>query len=957
MTNRRTTLPRGFSFAPRIDTSRHFIVPWMILAISVLATAWAWNDTRTQALDVSQRRFNREAAQIERTIRERLLIYEDALRGGQGLFVANKGAVKRDQWRRYVENLRLDERYPGTLGVGFSLRIAPSEKAAHVAQMRSEGFPNYALRPQEERSEYHSIIYLEPSEGRNQRAFGYDMFSEPVRRAAMQRARDTGLPTASSKVTLVQEADQDIQAGFLMYLPVYRESSVLETVEQRRAALFGFVYSPFRMKDLMKGAFGASSPTVGFEIYDGAGIERDALLYDGIDDLALGEAYRPIFSRTSSMELGGHAWTLRFISLPAFDLAIDNREPLLVATGGLAVSLLLFGITWSLATTRRRALTLANGMTAELSESREQFKAVSETANDAIVTANSRGEIVYFNQAATRLFGHSADEAIGQSLTLLMPVRFHESHNQGFKRFLNGGESKVIGKTVELAGRKKDGTEFPLELSLANWHTSGGLFFTAILRDITERKQAETEIAATTRELEAASKLKSEFLANMSHELRTPLNAIIGFTQLMYDGKVGPVSRQHREYMGDILNSSKHLLELINDVLDLSKIEAGKMDFSPEPIELRKLATEVTNILQGLTASKRLTMEVEVSPAVETVMSDPARLKQILYNYLSNAIKFTPDEGRVTIRALPEDADHFRLQVDDTGIGIQPEQMSKLFGEFQQLDIGTAKKHQGTGLGLALTKKLVEVQGGRVGVHSEPGRGSTFYAVLPRAAVQEQKSQSDDRCFVTSSGTAPRVLVIDDNDKDLEWLCKILSEAGYSADTAKTGAEGLAKAQTSSYSAILLDLILPDMAGWDVLHSVRTRGPNRDGPVIIITIVAEKEVAKAFPVEDYLVKPVSPETLVNSLRQAGVHPNALKKRVLVVDDDASARKIASAALQCTGYEPVCHASGQQGLTTAAREDFAPVVLDLLMPEIDGFEFLERFRQIDRGSNFRLNPSP
>jgi PAS domain S-box-containing protein len=684
---------------------------------------------------------------------------------------------------------------------------------------------------------------------------------------------------------------------------------------------------------------------VGFEIYDGAGIKREAILYDGIDDPALGATYRPAFARTSGMVLGGHVWTLRFISLPAFDTTVDNRESMLVAAGGLAVSLLLFGVTWSLATTRRRALTLANGITADLSESREQFRAVSETANDAIVTANSRGEIVYFNQAATRLFGHSADEAIGRPLTLLMPIRFHESHTQGFQRLLSGGESRVVGRTVELVGRKKDGSEFPLELSLATWHTSRGLFFTGILRDISERKQAEAEIAATTRELEAASKLKSEFLANMSHELRTPLNAIIGFTQLMHDGKVGPVSPQHREYMGDILNSSKHLLELINDVLDLAKIEAGKMDFTREPIDLRKLITEVTSILHSLTASKRLTMGVEVAPAVEHVTSDPAKLKQILYNYLSNAIKFTPDEGSVTIRALAEGTEYFRLQVEDTGIGIQAEQMGKLFGEFQQLDVGAAKKHQGTGLGLALTKKLVEAQGGRVGARSEPGRGSAFYAILPRAAAREKQTQNDDRCLPPSAGTASRVLVIDDNDNDLEWLCKILSEAGYAADTAKTGAEGLAKAQTSAYGAILLDLILPDMVGWDVLHSIRTRGPNRDRPVIIITVVAEKEVAKAFPVQDYLVKPVAAETLVNTLRQAATHSSALKKKVLVVDDDASTRKIASAALQCTGYEPVCHASGQQGLTTAAREEFAAVVLDLVMPEIDGFAFLERFRQI------------
>jgi two-component system sensor histidine kinase/response regulator len=243
--------------------------------------------------------------------------------------------------------------------------------------------------------------------------------------------------------------------------------------------------------------------------------------------------------------------------------------------------------------------------------------------------------------------------------------------------------------------------------------------------------QKIVELEAQNRRVQDVNRLKSEFLANMSHELRTPLNAIIGFAQLMHDGKVGAVSAQHQEYLGDILGSARHLLQLINDVLDLSKVEAGKLEFNPEPVNLKRIISEVRQVLQALSANKRLTIEIEVSAVVEQLVIDPAKLKQVLYNYLSNAIKFTPEEGQITVRAIQEDSENFRLEVEDTGIGIPPDEFGKLFVEFQQLESGTTKKHQGTGLGLALTRKIVEAQGGRVGVESVQGRGSVFYAVLP----------------------------------------------------------------------------------------------------------------------------------------------------------------------------------------------------------------------------------
>jgi signal transduction histidine kinase len=258
-------------------------------------------------------------------------------------------------------------------------------------------------------------------------------------------------------------------------------------------------------------------------------------------------------------------------------------------------------------------------------------------------------------------------------------------------------------------------------------------------RDIAKRESLEEELRRTNDELvqqnyrvQEANRLKSEFLANMSHELRTPLNGVIGFAELMHDGKVGPVSSNHKEYLGDILGSAKHLLQLINDVLDLSKIEAGKMEFNPEPVNLELVVGEVRDTLRTLAANKRINVEIQVDPILSTIIADVRSLKQILYNYLSNAIKFTPDGGSVSVRCALTDTTQFRIEVEDNGIGIGSADLGRLFVEFQQLDATTAKKYAGTGLGLALTKRMVEAQGGTVGVRSAPGKGSVFHVVLPR---------------------------------------------------------------------------------------------------------------------------------------------------------------------------------------------------------------------------------
>jgi PAS domain S-box-containing protein len=482
-----------------------------------------------------------------------------------------------------------------------------------------------------------------------------------------------------------------------------------------------------------------------------------------------------------------------------------------------------------------------------LLENDRRKAAMMNIALDCIVTAEPTGRIAECNPAAERVFDYDEHTLRQQNLGELL-----------FPDFPSGGRlddylsaaNVPLGTRVELSALRRGGERFPAEVSLTEIQSAGRRSFAVFVRDLTEQKAGEESmrrgiiLAEENLRVHEASRLKSEFLANMSHELRTPLNAIIGFAELLYDGQVTPDMPQFKEFVHDILTSGQHLLQLINDVLDLSKVEAGRLEFHPEQTDLSHAIGESIGVLRTLAAQKRVAITHDVDASIGAVSVDRARLKQVLYNYLSNAIKFTPEGGSVAVSATADGEDSFRISVKDTGIGISPADRDRLFIEFNQLEAGAAKKHQGTGLGLALTKRLVEAQGGRVGVHSVPGEGSTFFAVLPRRSaagpahhfIAAKRIGAPAQSIGGDSSDEGAVLVVDDDAGSCRLMAASLEKLGYRSVCMHRGGDALAFCERQTPLAVVLDLQMPEMDGFMFLDHFRRLPSCRHIPVIVWTV-------------------------------------------------------------------------------------------------------------------------
>ena len=511
-------------------------------------------------------------------------------------------------------------------------------------------------------------------------------------------------------------------------------------------------------------------------------------------------------------------------------------------------------------------------------------------------------------------------------------------------------------------------------------------------------KEQRDELNIKTQELAAASKTKSEFLANMSHELRTPLNSIIGFSEILHDATFGALNEKQSRYVSNILTSGKHLLGLINDILDLSKVEAGKMELQYEEFNVPDAINEVNTVTAPLAAKKNIVIETNIGPELTTIVADKGKIKQVFYNLISNATKFTPKKGSVNINGQRV-GDMAQFEVKDTGIGISKDDQKKLFRSFMQLDASTSREYNGTGLGLVLVKRFVEQHGGEVRLESEPGKGSSFIFTIPIEgkikapgaikepgpkagtkvtaipevpavketvsaeakagtakmpevpAVKETVTEADLEPIKIPSivepegatGNEPLILVVEDDINASELLTITLTKAGYRAVPAYTGKEALALVEKMEPFAITLDIMLPGMDGWEVLNRLKDNPNTCHIPVIVISMVDNKEIGFALGVVDYFVKPVEKSTLLASLRDLKKALKVKAMKVLIVDDEPNVVEMMSAMIESDRCGVIRAYGGQEGIDKAICEHPDVLILDLMMPVITGFDVISTLK--------------
>ncbi|MDO8891717.1 MAG: CHASE domain-containing protein [Sulfurimicrobium sp.] len=794
----------------------------------------------------------REAVQV------RMHAYEQVLRGGIGLFNASEH-VSRQTWHDYVSSLNINENFPGIQGIGFSQYILPDELQRHIERIRSEGFPEYTVKPAGKRPEYTSIIYLEPFDARNQRAFGFDMLSEATRHAAMARARDTGHTAVSGKVILKQETSKDIQSGFLMYLPLYRKGVNLDSVEQRQNALLGYVYSPFRMTNLMRGILGQEEKSfdIDLEIYDGTEISDNTLMYDH-DGIMYGNNANHVrlFSHVVKLEIEWQDWTLVITSTPTFEAAIDHSKSTIVALAGILISLLFSAVVWSLGTQRSRAQELALRMTASLRKQEALTHAIVDDAADGIITIDDAGCIQSFNRMAELIFGYALDEVKEKNVNLLMPEPYHSAHDGYLVNYLSTGSKKLIGIGREVVGLRKNGETFPMDLAVSEVQQSDQTrLFVGIVRDISQRKKIEEDLRRSEERFDLAMRgandglwdldmktdrvyysprwksmlgfsqdeisdsseewrkrihpddldrvmgevnaymagnaehfrsehrlhckdghylwilsraivqcdadgkphrmvgiqtdiskrkqmdsLKSEFVSTVSHELRTPLTSIRGSLGLVSGGVAGELPAQAKSLIAIAYGNTERLLALINDLLDIDKIQSGKMDFHLKPQALMPLIEQAITANGGYAEQYQMSYRITSSLPEVMVNADSERLVQVMSNLLSNAAKFSHPGDQVEIATTLENQ-RVRIAVTDHGVGIPEAFHERIFEKFTQADSSDTRHKGGTGLGLSITKAIVEMMHGEIGFSSKQGVGTTFWFILPE--YTETTSTSD----------------------------------------------------------------------------------------------------------------------------------------------------------------------------------------------------------------------
>jgi signal transduction histidine kinase/ActR/RegA family two-component response regulator len=737
--------------------------PSLVLAVGLVATGTWVVYTRNTARAKDRIRFDSAVDDVRDGLVTTLDTHVALLRAGAGLFAASR-EVTPAEFHEFVERLELRARYPGIQGIGYAMRVPAARLDEAVARIRAASFPNFAITPAGWRSDYYPIVFLEPLDRRNQAAIGYDMFAEPVRHAAMDRAARLAAPAASGKVTLRQEIDLDKQAGFLIYVPIYSTGVPPVTEAARLRALRGFVYSPFRAGDLLQTILaGSASASLHVRVYDGDRQAAGALLFE---TPTTAEDTSQRLEKAARVDIAGRSWLLLFTSGPAFGSASDLRLVPWILVVGVGVSLLLFIATRA----EVRARTAAEAAAVELRRSEEALR-----ANEAELT-----------------------------------------------------------------------------------------------------RLVDAERAAHA-EATSANRTKDEFLATLSHELRTPLNAILGWASMLKAGQL-PES-QHARALEVIARNAETQAELIEDLLDVSRIMTGKLRLDVRPTALAPAIQAAVDAVRPAADAKGIALDWQAATD-GPVLGDPDRLQQVAWNLLTNAIKFTPQGGRVSA-SLRRAGTELEFRVADTGIGIATDFLPRVFERFRQRDSSTTRTHGGMGLGLAIVRHLVEAHGGSVAAESAgEGQGAVFTVLLPARSMagrDDSDATGGNRQGVRRNLAGLRVLVVDDDRDSREMLGSLITHAGADATLAASAAEGLGALAVSRFDVLVADIAMPGTDGYTLIRRVRAHPSPavRAIPAVAVTAYAreqDRDLAESAGFELHLAKPIQPDVLIAALGDLAARP-------------------------------------------------------------------------------------
>ncbi len=841
-------------------------IPFFVLLVGLGITALATTYVHRTTAQRNQSQLDHVVEEVRNDIIARMDASIGYLRAGAGLFAGSE-EVTREEWFQFVERLECRRYAPGIQGIGFSLRIPPDQQQEVLRELRA-AVPGARLWPEHQQPERHVIVYLEPmADERNIRALGYDMYQDPTRREAMDRARDEGVPIASGKVRLVQEAgERTPQEGFLIYVPVYEQGPMPRSLEERRSQLRGFVYSPYRMDDLLSGIFrNHTNRTVRFDVFDG----NQSTAQNQMHRSAAIGSQTPRFHTTRPLNIAGKTWTLEFWSLPQFELEIGRDLTPFVLAAGVVLSGTLFMVTRSQTAARQTAEQIAGALRAneqalKLSESR--FRRLADSNLIGVVFCDIQGKISRANLEFFRLIKHDREQVLSGRVRMdtLTAPEFRPADAVALAQLRTVGAAEPYEKEL----LRPDGSCVPVLIGMAMLEGSTSECV-AFCIDLSESKQAAHELERAKDLAESANRAKDQFLAVLSHELRTPLTPVLA---LATAGQNDPDLPEYiRADFATIRRNVELEAKLIDDLLDLTKIGRGKIRLHLETVDVHQAIRHAINVCStDEVAMKRLTLQVELHAPRHHARGDPARLQQIFWNLLKNAVKFTPPQGRITVATSNDSTGSIVVQVSDTGVGIDSQALPKIFEAFEQGDVAVERNLGGLGLGLAITKGLVQAHGGTISAHSDgPGRGSSFVVTLQSVATQAPPPLPSPPP-PPEQPTRLSILLVEDHADTALALKRLLSSHGYEVRAADSVETALSMASEGEFDVIVSDLGLPDGSGLELMRQIRVMRTGRPTRGIALTgFGMEEDVAKSREAgfSEHITKPVNFHNLQRAIER------------------------------------------------------------------------------------------